>query len=151
MKRALVILLVVAAGLALGIQSLGAQSSGAKEYVIQLRADGTAVAVAQDAPAFVDAGQKGWTLQALPKIGIDFYVFRAAAGAPFPLHKSDVEWIAYVVEGNGQLTLADASGKQTSVVNFKKGDFMVFEPNTMHGWKGGSADALIVFVTPTKK
>jgi quercetin dioxygenase-like cupin family protein len=62
-----------------------------------------------------------------------------------------VEWIAYVLEGNGQLLLADAAGKQTGVVNFKKGDYMIFRADTMHGWKGGTAEAQLLFVTPTKK
>lgn len=150
MKRTVILLLSLSLLLALGLQNLSAQKAGLV-YLIEQDSAGASSAGAKDAPAWGDAGTKGWTVSALVDSGVDFYIFKAAPGAPMAIHKSDVEWIAYVLEGNGQLLLADAAGKQTGVVNFKKGDYMVFRADTMHGWKGGTAEAQILFVTPTKK
>jgi hypothetical protein len=93
-------------------QNLGAQKAGLV-YLIEQDAAGASSAGAKDAPTWGDAGTKGWAVSALVDAGVDFYIFKAAPGAPMAIHKSDVEWIAYVLEGNGQLLLADAAGKQT--------------------------------------
>jgi hypothetical protein len=150
MKRIVLLSLTLTLLLVAGLATVGAQKAG-MVYLIEQDSAGASAAGASAAPAWADAGTKGWNLTMLSDIGIDFYIFKAAPGAPMAIHKSDVEWIAYVLEGNGQLLLADAAGKQTGVVNFKKGDYMIFRADTMHGWKGGTAEAQLLFVTPTKK
>jgi len=150
-KKTMVVLLLSLALLsAAGLQSVTAQRA-AMTYKIDLDSNGGSAAGATAAPAFAESGVKGWTLSMLSGAGVDCYIYKAAAGQPLAIHKSDVEWLAYVIEGNGQLILADADGKQTGVVNFKKGDYMIFQANTMHGWKGGTVDSQMLFVTLTKK
>ena len=150
MKKTVILLLALSTLLVLGLQNLGAQKSGLVYVVEQDAAGGSAVG-AKDAPAYADAGVKGWLVTGLSDSGVDMYIYKVAPGQPMAIHKSDVEWVAYVLEGNGQLLLADAAGKQTGVVNFKKGDYLVFRADTMHGWKGGTVEAQMLFVTPTKK
>ena len=150
MRRSVVLLFSLALLLAAGLQVASAQKA-ALTYLIEQDSAGGSAAGAKGAPAWADAGVKGWTVTALSDAGVDVYMYKVAPGQPMAIHKSDVEWVAYVLEGDGQLILANAEGKQTSVVNFKKGDYMVFRANTLHGWKGGTAEALMLFVTPTKK
>jgi quercetin dioxygenase-like cupin family protein len=145
-----VLLLSLSLLLFLGLHGVGAQKAGLT-YLIELDSAGGSAAGAKDAPGWADIGVDGWSLAALSDAGVDLFIYKVAPGKPLAIHKSDLEWLAYVLEGNGQLILADAAGKQTGVVEFKKGDFMVFRADTMHGWKGGTAEALMLFVTPTKK
>ena len=149
-KKAIVILLSLALLLAAGLQSVTAQRP-ALTYLIEQDSNGGTAAGATAAPAWVESGVKGWTLTALSDAGVDCYLYKAAPGQPMAIHKSDVEWLVYVIEGNGQVILSDADSKPTGVVNFKKGDYMIFRANTLHGWKGGTVESQILFVTPTKK
>jgi len=150
MKRIVTLSIILALLLFTGIASVSAQRTGLT-YTIEQDSNGGSAAGAADAPAWVESGVKGWTFKALSGAGVDSYIYKAAPGQPMAIHKSDVEGLVYVIEGNGQLILANAEEKQTSVVNFKKGDYMIFAANTLHGWKGGTVEAQILFVTPTKK
>jgi quercetin dioxygenase-like cupin family protein len=123
----------------------------AKLHVIKNRMDGVAESSTTVAPKFVDGGQFGWSMQMLTDAGIDFFIFSVVPGATFPVHDSHEEWLGYVISGNGELTLGGQDKKVTSTVKFSKGDYIVFKPNTMHGWKGGSDLLLLVVKTTNKK
>jgi quercetin dioxygenase-like cupin family protein len=132
----------------IGATSYAAQS-GAKLHIIKNQADGVADSSTTSAPQFVDGGQFGWSMQMLMDAGVDFFIFSVVPGAKFPMHDSPEEWLGYVISGNGELTLGGKDKKVTSTVKFSKGDYIVFKPNTMHGWKGGS-DLLLLVVKTTK-
>jgi quercetin dioxygenase-like cupin family protein len=114
-----------------------------KTYIIENGKDGYPVAM--DKGPLAIAGE-GWAAGAISEGGVDFYVFRAAPNAPLEAHKSPESWIGYVVSGSGELGLTDESGNQKSVIRYKPGDIMVFRPDTMHSWKNGSTEAVILFV-----
>jgi quercetin dioxygenase-like cupin family protein len=68
------------------------------------------------------------------KMGYEVAVYKFAPNTSMEVHAAEVQWIGYVVSGTGKLTLAGKDKKVTSTINFKPGDFFVFEPNTFHGW-----------------
>jgi hypothetical protein len=144
-NRILVMVLVLAAFLASPIF--------AATFVIE-NSDGTATSTTKDTPAFGDAGLKGWTVQAFSSAGVDWFVFKLAVGAAmYPFHSGPEEWIGYVLDGSGQLLLGDENKVQKSVVNFKKGDFLLFGGDTVHAWKNGPKETQILFLkaTPPKE
>jgi quercetin dioxygenase-like cupin family protein len=52
-------------------------------------------------------------------------------------HASPDAWVVYVAKGNG-LLVNTKGGKKVSEVKYKEGDIIIFHPDTMHYWKGGS-------------
>jgi len=151
--------MAVAAGIVLAILLLAAAlfAEGVREnvepaehYTISVNAAGTAVASKGEVPPFADAGLEGWTFQMLSASGVDFYIFRLAPGAvEYPVHGSPVAWLGYILKGSGQLMLGASDNSVASVLNFSEGDFLIFEPNALHGWKGGLGETDILFITPT--
>ena len=98
------------------------------------------------APPFeVLPDMKGWSYQLVqsPEAGIDLYVYGIAAGAdPMAMHTSPARWLVYVTAGNAVMVL------ESGDVSFKAGDYIIFPAgDEMHGWKGGTEDATVVFVT----
>jgi hypothetical protein len=116
--------------------------------------NGTAVSSTKDTPAFADAGLKGWTVQSFSSAGVDWFVFKLGVGAAqYPFHKSPDAWIGYILDGAGQVLLGDADNAQKGVINFKKGDFLLFGSDTVHSWKNGPKETQILFLkaTPPKE
>jgi hypothetical protein len=112
--------------------------------------DGAAVSTAAPDPAFADAGLKGWTVQAFSSAGVDWFVFKLGTDAAlYPFHASPDEWVGFILEGSGQVLLGDASNAQKGVVNFRKGDFLLFGANTVHAWKNGPTETQILFLKAT--
>lgn len=98
------------------------------------------------APPFeVLPDMKGWSYQLVQsaEAGIDLYVYGIGAGAdPMAMHTSPARWLVYVTAGNAIMEL------ESGDVSFKAGDYIIFPAgDELHGWKGGTADATVVFVT----
>ena len=85
----------------------------------------------------------------LPPFGeIDFYIFKMAPGAvEMGIHTSPVPWIGYVIKGGGELSFGDDDANEIEMLEYTEGDFLVFEPDTMHGWRNGSKETLLLFLT----
>lgn len=145
MKKRVIILVM---GIAVLMALPAAVFAEGKQVVIMQSSNGKAVAKEQPAPVFGGIDLKGWSVSALQAAGADFYIYKIAPGAAdMAIHSGPDSWIAYVLAGNGEMPLGDKEGKQTGSVSFSKGDYLVFEPNTMHGWKNtGKTDILILFV-----
>jgi hypothetical protein len=144
-NRVLFIVLVLAALLASPIF--------AATFVIE-NSDGTTTSTSKDSPAFADAGLKGWTVQSFSSAGVDWFVFKLGVGAVlYPFHTSPDEWIGFILDGSGQVLLGDENKAQKGVLNFKKGDFLLFGKDTMHAWKNGPKETQILFLkaTPPKE
>ena len=143
MKKTRILILVLSLAAALGSPLF------ATSYTIE-STDGTATATSGENPAFADAGLKGWTVQAFSSAGVDWFIFKLATGAAlYPFHKSPDSWIGYILEGSGQLLLGDEGNTQKGVVNFKKGDFLLFGADAVHAWKNGSKETQILFLKAT--
>ena len=66
------------------------------------------------------------------------------------IHESPVAWIGYVISGVGEMTIGDKDANLTGAITFTPGDYLMFEPNTMHGWKNtGDEEILLLFLTAT--
>lgn len=114
-------------------------------------AAGIATGTTAAAPSFgAVEGQDGWSVSLISDegVGVDFYVFAYEANAEvFPIHTGGPDqWIAYVESGSGELLLGGSDGVQKSSVAFKKGDYILFRPDTFHGWKPGKEDTKILFI-----
>jgi quercetin dioxygenase-like cupin family protein len=124
----------------------------ASTYTMINNAQAAAVLTTTTPPPFeIIPDMKGWSYQLVTdKIsGVDFYVYSIKAGADeMALHTSPVTWLVYVTGGNGILTLEEAGGGTKEIV-YKAGDYMIFGKDVKHGWKGGTKDATVVFVTLT--
>jgi quercetin dioxygenase-like cupin family protein len=57
-------------------------------------------------------------------------------------HASPDAWVVFIVQGNG-LLVNTKDGKKVSEVKYKAGDIIIFRPNTMHYWKGGSEKSVM--------
>jgi quercetin dioxygenase-like cupin family protein len=103
------------------------------------------------APPFdIVPDMKGWSYQLLMDriSGVDFYVYSIKSGADtMALHTSPVTWLCYVAEGDGILLLPNKDGGEPIEVSYKTGDYMIFDKDVEHGWKAGTKDASVVFVT----
>ncbi len=53
-------------------------------------------------------------------------------------HEAPSTYLCIIVKGEGQLGLVDKAGKTVSTVHYKAGDFILFQPNTLHNWKNGN-------------
>ncbi|MDQ8201416.1 cupin domain-containing protein [Pelagicoccus sp. SDUM812003] len=88
----------------------------------------------------------GWKGLSLEDVGLLFFLFDIEAGAAeFPLHASEDEWLAYVIEGGGELYSGFGDTKKTGSVRFAEGDFITFHSNTSHAWKNGQQRTRILF------
>lgn len=149
-KRCLVILLAVSLFLTFGSAMVFA---GDNTIIIFDNIVGTAKTYSLEAPDFADAGVKGWTVTAVSNVGVDFFIFKIKAGADmYPIHGGDDtvnSWLAYVVEGGGVCILSDETKKPGQNVEFKKGDYIVFNPGIWHGWKNGKAATTLIFTKLT--
>lgn len=110
-----------------------------------------ATAKVTDAPLFTDVeGEKGWSVTLISDagVGVDYYIFKIKKGADiYPIHSAPGNWLAYVAEGSGELVLADKQKVEKSTTSFKKGDYILFRPDAMHGWKNGPTDTTLIFIT----
>jgi hypothetical protein len=141
LNRILVLALALAAILSLPVF--------ANTYTIE-STDGASSSTSAGNPAFADAGLKGWTVQSFSSAGVDWFIFKLAVGAaPYPFHKSPDEWIGYILDGSGQLVLGDDNNAQTGVINFRKGDYLLFKANAVHSWKNGPKETQILFLKAT--
>ena len=59
------------------------------------------------------------------------------AGGTISDHSGPNIFIAYIVKGNG-LLVNTKDGKKVNEIQYKAGDVLVFRPDTMHYWKGGT-------------
>ena len=114
-----------------------------KTYLIQTGEQGYSEAVAKDP---LDFAGEGWAAGSVSGEGVDFFVFKAAPGAPLAAHKSPDAWVSYVVKGFGELGLTDEAGNQKSVIRYRAGDILIFDADTMHSWKNGSVESILIFV-----
>ncbi|MHB1347760.1 MAG: cupin domain-containing protein [Candidatus Humimicrobiaceae bacterium] len=110
-----------------------------------------ATATISDAPMFADVeGQKGWSVSLISdaRVGVDYYIFKIKKGADiYPIHSAPGTWLAYVAEGSGEIVLADKQKVEKSTESYKKGDYIILGPDVLHGWKNGSTDTTLIFVT----
>jgi quercetin dioxygenase-like cupin family protein len=60
-----------------------------------------------------------------------------AAGGNISDHSGPNIFIAYIVQGNG-LLVNTKDGKKVNEIQYKAGDILVFRPDTMHYWTGGT-------------
>ena len=114
-----------------------------KTYLIQTGEQGYSEAVDQGS---LDFAGEGWAAGSVSGEGVDFFVFKAAPGAPLAAHKSPDAWVSYVVKGFGELGLTDEAGNQKSVIRYRTGDILIFDADTMHSWKNGSVESILIFV-----
>lgn len=95
-------------------------------------------------------GLKGWSLSAYTAedAGLDFIVLACEANADTnPLHSGgDVYWLGYVAEGKAELLLGNESGKQDSSKMVSCGDYVMFEPDTYHGWVPQGEPTKLLFI-----
>ena len=142
----LVMLLIPGLVFAEGVQE---KTESAENFIISVSPSGTSVAAKGEVPPFADAGLAGWTFQNLNAAGVDFYICRLAPGAAeYPVHGSPVAWLGYILKGSGKLLLGAADNSVASTIDFEQGDFLILEPNTLHGWQGGLGETDILFLTP---
>lgn len=89
----------------------------------------------------------GWQGLSIEDKSLFMFIFDIEANADeFPLHASDQNWLAYVIEGNGILYAGTTDNKEkTSEIPFSAGDAISFEANVPHGWKVNNIASKILF------
>ena len=113
--------------------------------------DGAATSSSAAAPEMVAVeGQTGWSYQLYSDatVGADFYVYDIKANATeFPIHDGGPGvWLTYIVKGSGDVVLGDQDGNATGqTAHYEAGDYVIFQPNTFHGWKPSNEDTVLVF------
>ena len=112
---------------------------------------GTAVAAVSEGPELSPMEDlEGWSLSAYTaeEVGVDKIVLSCEANAAInPLHSGgDCFWLGYIEDGPIELILGDKEGRQSSSKILNQGDYMIFEPETWHGWIPGDKSAKLVFI-----
>lgn len=147
--------------LLLGIMVLSAAflfagSSYAKVVVIDVDKNKTAIAVSHPDVVMIPVPkigeeeckgfQYGSYIASDDKIvGIDRLVM--APHGTIATHTGPQWYVCYIIKGKGILGLTDANKKPTSTVEFAPGDVLVFKPNTMHYWKNGPEETVMLGVS----
>lgn len=116
------------------------------KHYLMTDASGVSALAETDVPQFSSADVAGWEGLSVEAAGVFFFMFRIAPGAEeFPMHAAPDAYLGYVAKGSGQLHVGTEADKMESVT-FNEGDFITFEPDTMHGWTNGPEESKILFV-----
>jgi quercetin dioxygenase-like cupin family protein len=116
------------------------------KHIIMTEANGSSFLKQQAAPTFAATEYKGWKGLALEDSGVFFFMFEIEPGAvEYPLHASGDEWLAYVIEGSGELISGEGNTRQLDKMAFAAGDFITFKKNTPHAWRNGNGKSRILF------
>lgn len=117
------------------------------QHIIMSEESGTSRLETAAAPVFEPLDFSGWKGAGLSGSGLFMFTFEIApAAVDFPLHADEAEWLAYVVEGSGELLSGDPKGNETGSVEYSAGDYITFHANTQHAWKNGGTKGKILFV-----
>ncbi len=113
--------------------------------------DDMAQAADMEAPALEPIeGLEGWYLSSYTasRAGVDCIILACDGGAvENPLHSGgDVNWLGYVAEGSLELILGNSKGEIDSRRKVSRGDYLLFAPETYHGWIPGEKAAKLMFI-----
>lgn len=99
-----------------------------------------------EVPEIAGTPNKGFT-HAMRWTGMDGFRVsegRIAPGGTIATHDGPDTYILYVVSGKGALVMVADDGAETSRVNYKPNDVIVFGPGTLHHWV--NSDEEFVFI-----
>jgi quercetin dioxygenase-like cupin family protein len=134
-------------------------------YIIDNAAGKKPIVIQKDAFALTnvpdlgkDKPNKGFnygTALDIPGTGVQVMRGHIDAGGTIAIHEVAQQYILYVIAGTGTLDLVDKDGVTTvGQVKYKPDDVIVFQPDTLHGWKndgGASFEFLgVLAATPRK-
>lgn len=132
---------IKALGLSIGLLAAPAL---ADVYVIEDAAGDMPIVIVKDDPALVDLGE--------PHRGFSYATRYVTAGTGLRVHRGRVEaggfiaehdgpnvYVLYVVNGTGTLVNTGPDSVESSRIEYKPDDIIVFRENTMHYWENGDA------------
>jgi quercetin dioxygenase-like cupin family protein len=133
-----------------------ASSAYAKVVVIDVDKNKTAIAVSQPdvtmipVPKIGEEACKGFqygTYATSDDKNVGIHRLVMEPNGNIATHASPQWYVCVILKGKGTLVLTDANKKPTSTVEFAPGDVLVFKPNTMHYWKNGPEETVMLGVS----
>ena len=131
-------------------------ASYGKTVVIDVDKNGNAIAISQP----------DITMFPVPKIGeeeckgfqfgtyiisddkiVEIHRLVMAPNGTIATHTGPQWYVCFILKGKGVLGLTDANKKPISTVAFAPGDVLVFKPNSMHYWKNGPEETVMLGVS----
>jgi hypothetical protein len=91
----------------------------------------------------------GWNITSLVSGGIDISMYQVAPHAIYGSHSAPFECVCIVAEGDGELFLTDSSGRELEAVSCRKGDAYLQGANTLHGFRNGSHETVLIYLRVT--
>jgi hypothetical protein len=88
----------------------------------------------------------GWSITSIVAAGLDVSVYHVAPRAFYGSHVGPFDCICIVAEGEGSLFLTDAEGRELEHVSCRKGDAYLQCANTLHGFRNGPRETVLIYV-----
>lgn len=120
--------------------------SHAEVYVVEDAMGDKPIVIQKDDPALADIPDIG----GVPNKGFSYATRYVTAGTGLRVHRGHVEpngkiavhdgpnvYVLYVVNGTGKLVNVGKDGEESSNIEYKPDDIIVFRENTMHYWENG--------------
>ena len=115
-------------------------------YAIENEKNGRAKVVDEKKLKYEDLNIAGWKVKQITLDGMLIKIYHVAPNAINSEHVSPVDEVCVVSDGYGELFLTDEEGKETSVIMCKKGDVYFQGANTLHGFRNGQKETVLIYI-----